>query len=462
MISGMNRSNGVKTGSYGRCNAVSERCSVRAAALAAGVLVGAVGGCRDDRPRAPDHVTLVWFGDEAETREIHPLIASFERLNPGSRVDLISFEAGCYAGRLVAMSRRGRMPDLARISTEHLPRFVEMDVLADISRYVSAAELDEFDAARLVSCCAGDRLHGLPHTSAAVILYTNRDALRRIGVQPPPTPYDSWTPDEFADVARRLQTEGGVPYGWAAVRGPLTLVPFIRMFGGRLLADDLRTPQLDTPPVQEAVRWFVEQHLRGIAPSASRSIAGRPAEALFARGRCGMLVGDSRLARFFEKRPVGFEWGAAYLPNATLAATVTGENLVAFRTPHTEAAVKLLRHLTSSDSMRSYCAATQLLPTRRSLLRENSDYPSHGDVPDAARRQAQLFGRESAAEQLSPAFAAAVQRLCIEADRAIRGGRSDIVTARPPDALTLDQGVSSAIRAAPNGEDARARRRAAR
>jgi len=265
-------------------------------------------------------------------------------------------------------------------------------------------------------------------------VYTNQDVLRRIGVQPPPTPFDAWTPDEFARVARRMQREGGAKYGWAAVRGPVSLVPFIRMFGGRLLGDDLRTPQLDTPPDRKAAEWFIEQHRSGVAPATSRSIAGRPAESLFAHGQCGMLVGDSRLARSLEHRVVGFAWGAAYLPRAAAAATVTGENLVVFQTPRTEAALRLLRFLSSADATRTYCTATRLLPTKRSLLSKNLDYPSCGEVLDVARRQALLFRPDSAAEQSSPAFWTVAERLSIEIDRAILGDRSGVGNTRRPSA----------------------------
>ncbi len=379
-------------------------------------------GCRDEAASDPSRVKFVWFGNETETRTIAALVQSFERENPGCRVDLTTIDWNKYTEKVVTMMLGGRSPDLARMSVQHVARFGELNALADIGPFVSSADLGGFDEARFASCRAGGRLVGLPHSSIGLVVYYNKDAFRRAGIEPPPTVHDAWSLDEFASVARRLQADGGVPYGWATFRGFFPLMPFLYMHGGRLFADDGETPQFGSAAVREAMEWFVEQHRGGVAPRSSWSAGGDNADRLFILGRCGMVIHGNWMISNYEKRIRDFEWGVTYLPRGLRAATnVGGENLVVFRTPRTKAAVRLLLYLTSPDAMRTFCSQARFIPARRDLLRDDFPYASRGDLMRAVVKQSLVFRPEWGREQSSPAFAVIADQLCARTEMAILG-----------------------------------------
>lgn len=382
----------------------------------------AVAGCRDTADSEADRVKFLWFGNETETRTIGSLVRAFERDNPGCRVDLTTIEWNRYTEKVVTMMLGGRSPDLARMSVQHVARFHDLGALADVSSRFTPEELADFDPARLASCRVGEGLVGLPQSSIGLVVYYNRDAFRRINVVPPPTVHDAWTLEEFSEVARRLQTGGGMKYGWGTFRGFFSLMPFIYMYGGSLFAADLTTPQFSSPPVLEALEWFVDQHRRGIAPPTSWSTGGDNVDRLFVLGRCGMVIHGSWMISNYEKRIHDFDWGVTYLPRGLHAATnIGGENLVVFRTPRTAAAVRLLKYLASADAVRTFCSQARFIPTRLSLLRGPFEYASRGDLMQVVLEQSRVFRPEWGREQSSPAFAIIADQLCARTELAILG-----------------------------------------
>lgn len=400
--------------------------------VAVGLVVGAIvatvltaSGCRDRAASEPDRVKFLWFGNETETRTIASLVRLFERDNPDCHVDLTTIEWNRYTEKVVTMMLGGRSPDLARMSVQHVARFGELGALADVSSHFSTEELADFDPARLASCRAGDALVGLPQSSIGLVVYYNKDAFRRIGVVPPPTVHDAWTLDEFANVARRLQTDGGTKYGWGTFRGFFSLMPFIYMYGGSLFAADLETPQFSSPPVLAAMDWFVDQHRRGTAPPTSWSAGGDNVDRLFVLGRCPMVIHGSWMISNYEKRIRDFDWGLTYLPRGLHAATnVGGENLVVFRTPRTAAAVKLLKYLSTADAVRTFCSKARFIPIRQSLLRGRFEYASRGDLMQVVLDQSRVFRPEWGREQASPAFVVIADQLCARVELAILGSCS--------------------------------------
>jgi ABC-type glycerol-3-phosphate transport system substrate-binding protein len=401
---------------------------VRRRRFAASLLVGfliALAGCGDNTAADADRVKFLWFGNETETRAIGSLVQAFERDNPGCHVDVTTIEWNKYTEKVVTMMLGGRSPDLARMSVQHVARFGELGALADVSSCFSKEELADFDPARLASCRTKGGLVGLPQSSIGLVVYYNKDAFRRIGVVPPPTVHDAWTLEEFSEVARRLQSRGGVKYGWGTFRGFFSLVPFIYMYGGSLFAPDLVTPQFSSPPVLDAIQWFVDQHRRGIAPPTSWSTGGDNVDRLFVLGRCGMVIHGSWMISNYEKRIRDFDWGVTYLPRGLHAATnIGGENLVVFRTPRTAAAVKLLKYLTSADAVRTFCSQARFIPTRQSLLHGRFEYASRGDLMQVVLDQSRVFRPAWGREQSSPAFVVIADQLCARVELAILGSCS--------------------------------------
>jgi ABC-type glycerol-3-phosphate transport system substrate-binding protein len=135
------------------------------------------------------------------------------------------------------------------------------------------------------------KIYGLPVRGQVswVLLFWNRDLLRRAGV-PEPTP--NWTLDEFVTNARRLVGQGQVPDFYPVAHTAFgsfeRAVATVRRFGGEFFspADGPGTKcTLDSAQCAQAFRWFHDHVKSGLfAPPAYG-----PAE--FGQGKTAFILG---------------------------------------------------------------------------------------------------------------------------------------------------------------------------
>jgi ABC-type glycerol-3-phosphate transport system substrate-binding protein len=216
---------------------------------------------------------------------------------------------------------------------------------------------------------------------------------------------EAWAWEEFASDARTLQRVAGVQYGWGVFRGWFPVVPFLYQHGGWLLRDG--EPDFANAANVEALTWFVKQHTDGIAPTSSWAAGGDPAETLFIRGDCGMVITGNWRVVSFGRQITDFEWGVAPLPRDVRRATNSGgENLVVFNTDRVEGATQLAAFLTAPEQMEHYCTQSMFLPTRRSLLSRELPYQQRPEAMALFAQQSLDFEPAWAQEQSTPQFAA--------------------------------------------------------
>ncbi|MBN1475804.1 sugar ABC transporter substrate-binding protein [Candidatus Sumerlaeota bacterium] len=376
--------------------------------------------CQSAEDRDPNHVRLVWFGSEEEERAIREAVAEFEREYPGRRVTVQMVEWTRYTEKVMTMLMGLRPPDVARMSVQWCGRYQMVGALADLTPHLASVELDDFVPSRLASCRAGDQIFGLPHTSIGLMLYCNLDLFEEAGIEIPASPDEAWTWEEFSEVAQTLQRETGVRFGWGMYRGWFALLPFLYQGGGHLLDGD--DPDFANPENIAALEWIIDQHRRGIAPQTSWSFGGDPAETLFIRGDCAMVItGNWRLVPY-SQQITEFNWGVTYLPRGVRrAASTGGENIVVFDTPKVETATLLVAFLTSRDAMSDFCAETLFLPTRQSLLEGEVPYRMHREALERFIEQGRDFEPEWTREQSTPEFAAIDSVIVQQVELAILG-----------------------------------------
>lgn len=368
------------------------------------VLATLLGSCGWTGKEDPRSLRFVWFGSEDETRAIRSALEEFERENPGYRVTLQPVEWTKYNEKVMTMLLGRRAPDLARMSAQWGRRYDSLEALADIRPWLDEDDLQDFVPSRLASCMSDERLYGLPQTSIGLMVFYNLDLFEQAGLTVPESPEDAWSWEEFSSVARQLQEQTGVKFGWGTFRGWFPFLTFIYQNGGRLLHDG--QPDFAAEANVAALQWFVEQHQQGIASRSAWSRSGDPVETLFLRGDCAMVItGNWRLVTY-ARQIQDFRWGVTYLPRAQRRATnIGGENLVVFNTSKAESATHLLRFLTRADVLERFCTETMFLPTRQSLLELELPYRVGSEALKKFAIQSQDFELEWAAEQSTEEFA---------------------------------------------------------
>lgn len=349
-------------------------------------------------------IKLLWFGSPTETDALREIISAYEKEHATYSIELQTVEWGNYDEKLLTMLVGRRSPDIARMSAQWCPRYSGYNVFANIAPYVSQEELADFDASRLTSCQTDTMLYGLPHTSIGLMLFYNKDIAAKAGVAIPETPEQAWTWDEFEAASLQMMEHGGAKYGWTTYKGWFSFLIFIYQNGGHILKNNLTEPNFSSPACVEALRWFVDQHKREIAPSSAWVSRGG-GEELFMRGLAAMVITGNWRLTTFANRIKTFEWDVTYLPRQKRAATnIGGENLVVFKTPRTEVALDFLRYVCNPGNMRRFCRETLFIPTRRSLLNTEFEYSQQTERMRKFIIQSRAFDPEWAREQSTVKF----------------------------------------------------------
>ena len=256
-------------------------------------------------PAPPDTTTLrvaLWAGGH-ELEIEQQVAARYEELRPGTRVLLESAPNG-YEERLLTSIAAGRPPDVYLLDSPDIPTFVDRGLALDFAPYRGSLgfRVDSVFPQVLDAFRRGDAIFALPKDFTPMVLYANRGALVRAGVEPPPgAPGAStagWTWDDFRQAARAVtaDTDGdgrSDVFGFDFPRNLYQWVPFVWSAGGDILAPDgsAATGFLDAPPALAAYEFLTGLAEDGLTPGAQFVQQGDPArEARFASGNQAFLL----------------------------------------------------------------------------------------------------------------------------------------------------------------------------
>ena len=221
-----------------------------------------------------------------------PVIAEFERLNPGIKVRDQSVPFDQLNAQVQARVGAGDSSvDVYGVDEPRVPALATRKLLVDL-----AAVKDQAVAAAspqaVTATSYGGRLYALPEWTSTQLLFYNRDLLAKAGVAPPSSdPAERMTWDTLLRDARKVQAAGGKwGFGFEQVDRYYQLQPLFESSGAGpgLSGDKLLTPDVNGPKWVQAMQWYGDLFSSGLAP---RGITPEQMPDLFQNGQIGFFVG---------------------------------------------------------------------------------------------------------------------------------------------------------------------------
>lgn len=245
---------------------------VTRAALFALLLLGAALGLTACRARPSAEYTLrVWShqGQEAENAALRAIARAFNRAHAGRvRVELVFFPDFQYTERLAIAAAARDLPDAFDLDGPLVARFVDADLLAPLGAGFSRAELDDFLPSILEQGTIDGRLYALGAFESAAVLYYDRGAFERAGVEVPRERGFTWP--ELLDACRKLRAAGIEPLSLHMEQPAdewftFAFSPLVWSNGGALVSKDGKRVRgvLDSPENVQALADFQELFRRG-------------------------------------------------------------------------------------------------------------------------------------------------------------------------------------------------------
>jgi multiple sugar transport system substrate-binding protein len=322
-------------------------------ALAALALVAGLLACAP----APGPRTIVFWQFWAPD-VVAPLLAEFERENPGWKVQMeqLTWQSGLE--KITAAVGSGKVPDLCEMGSTWMPRMLASGQLTDWSAGVG----DLREGVRGWELCStGDKVYGIPWVMGTRALFYNRTLFARAGLDSTRPP-ETW--EELRQAAAAIHRLGGGVKGYGVQAGERYVLfkkfmPFAWGNGGRILSDDLTRSEFDSPQNVDALAFYLS--LRGVGMMERQDMLDRA----FKEGRLGLQVSGAWLFRSIPREAPGLRYGVALVPRPDPergfhASFAGGEVLVSFAAAkEKEGALALAKFLARPDNAQRLAAAVQ-------------------------------------------------------------------------------------------------------
>jgi multiple sugar transport system substrate-binding protein len=309
----------------------------RALLLVLAAFVAGCGGAGDGAEGGTGTISFLVFGEPEELRAYRDVVARFREREPEITVKLI--EASDRTDLLTRLSTSfagGTPPDLFLVNYRFYGQFAARGVLEPIEERIEQSDafaLDDFYDVAIDAFRWDGQLTCLPQNVSSLVVYYNRDLLRRFSV---PEPKDDWTWLDFVRTAAALtRDEHGLPiqgqdpdlpttsgpvvrpaiYGVGVEPTIIRLAPFVWSMGGDIVDDQERPTRLTlaTDAAQRAMaEFFALRTAYGVVPTDAE-VEAEDDESRFANGRLAMLL-SSRRAVPALRASARFDWDVAPLP----------------------------------------------------------------------------------------------------------------------------------------------------
>jgi multiple sugar transport system substrate-binding protein len=307
----------------------------RSALLSAMVTTAALlaGGCSDDDADAKGgSVSLLVFGAPEELAAFRTLADGYERLVPGSDVQLIeASDREDLIARLSTSIAGGAPPDVFLMNYRFYGQFAAKGAIESLDDRLNGSSVidpDDFYPAAMTAFQWGGHQLCMPQNVSSLAVYYNWDLFEKYGV---PEPKPDWTWNEFVATATQLtrdangktvsggESEGGANrvevYGLGVEPVMIRVAPFVWSNGGEIVDHPQQPTQFtfDTPQARDALRnLFDLRQAYGVVPTDDE-VEAEDDESRFVNGRLAMLLESRRVTTTF-RTITDFEWDVAPLP----------------------------------------------------------------------------------------------------------------------------------------------------
>ncbi len=284
-------------------------------------------------------------------------------------------EGSPYQDKLKTELAAGTAPDVFWIPGTDVADFAKAGLILNFADQAKAQELNKADfydgpiASLAVDPATGQPaenfLWGIPRDVSTFALYLNLDLLDKSGAEDPRelAKNGKWTWEKFAEVAQKMTEKGGAGVkgfgagGWWANWGY-----FVNSGGGSFFNEDRTACNLDSAGSIAGLTFFKSIYDKGYAVKF-----GEDAEPPFKSGKVGMFL-NGRWATPGTREIKDFGWDVVAAPSGPAPGKgwqFWGAYVVNAKTANPEAAVKLVKELTSAEVQNKIASLGANIPSRK-------------------------------------------------------------------------------------------------
>lgn len=272
----------------------------------------AAGGASSGGDKGGTITVAIW--DNGQKAGLDQIIADYTAAT-GNKAEIQVITWDQYWTLLEAGASGGDMPDVFWMHSNEVQKYMENDILMDLTDRIASSEkleMDKFpeDIKNLYSW--NGKTYAIPKDVDTIALFYNKTMFDEAGLS---YPDDSWTWDDFYDAAVKLTKEDGSQYGTAM--NPSNeqdgWMNIIYSMGGKVLTDYKKASGFDDPNTIKAME-FVQKLVDNVMPPAT-VMAETGTDVLLGSGKIAMLSqGSWMVPQFKEHEYISANCDVAVLP----------------------------------------------------------------------------------------------------------------------------------------------------
>lgn len=313
-------------------------------------------------------LVLASWGSQEEIQAYQQVLRVFQERNPGIQVEYINIPSNEYLAKITAMMAAGSPPDVFFINNIDFPGLASRGVLKPLDPFIQRDKYptgDIFPGILKAFQWEGAQ-YGLPRDVSNLVVFYNRDLLRKAGL---PDPKPDWTWDDFLRYAKALTVEKDgkrVQWGVSFQTFYLFWEPWVWSAGGRFYSPDHSKFLLNSPSSLEGLQFYLDlRYKHHVAPTPEEA-QDRGAFTMFLNGQTGMIV-DGRWRVPTLKARAKFDFDVVPFPRGKAGSIVDIDGsgwVMAAGTRNPEAAWKLLSFLAGPEASQIFTKTGLIIPAR--------------------------------------------------------------------------------------------------
>ena len=175
--------------------------------------------------------------------DIDKWAAEFTEMYPNLHIEVIKTSWDDHNDKLSTMANAGEAPDIAEISYSNIGQYVDLGLGVDISAYMDADRLADYDQNAMDYMSIENVPYGLPLYITIQSIGGNREMLEAAGADIEKIQTEGWTYEEFLEVIKNGTTDDC--FGFVFANSGVTASDFLNIFGvaaglNNAFTDDLK------------------------------------------------------------------------------------------------------------------------------------------------------------------------------------------------------------------------------
>jgi multiple sugar transport system substrate-binding protein len=349
----------------------------RAAATVATVaaLTLAAAGCGGDSGTSsatdkPTGTATMWARD-SEKGFINLLADQYNKTHEG-KLQVTVVPSANFVQKFGTAAASGSGPDIASIDLVYLPYFASKGVLDDLTAVLdSLSWKDGLSPAHKKLAVYNGKTFALPFTAEASVTFYNKDLFKKAGLNPDKPPANF---AEMLSDARAIRKLGSDYYGFTMAGqcggcNVFEFAPHVWAGGGKILSDDGKTVQFDSPALTDALQFYRQMWTEGLMPPSAKTDNGTVQPTSFQSGKVGMV----NLGAFFVQTLVAdkkIDFAATGIVGKTggTASFAGGDEIAVTKGAKNKAVAYDFVKWATSEEAQTILAKNSIVPVRTDLI----------------------------------------------------------------------------------------------